>query len=177
MLKITEGNLRKSLKSTFKRMNAPYKLVIVNEETLLEAMTIHLTKKSVFILISSLFVGLFLLFSAIIFFTPLKYYIPGNNNNSISRAKLIQIQRTADSLAKLNAQQEQFIVNLLHVANGSLKQSLDTTLLPEKEINAAFYQNNSQIDRASRYDYLKNQKPDTNVDKSLYKKDSLKDAK
>lgn len=175
MLKITEGNLRKSLKSTFKRMNAPYKLIIVNEETLLETMTIHLTKKSVFILISSLFVGLFLLFSILIFFTPLKYYIPGNNN-TISREKLIQIQRTSDSLAKLNAQQEQFMVNLLHVANGNLKQSLDTNLLSEKEINAAFNQNNNQIDRASRYDYLKNQKPDSNVDKSVYKKDSLKGA-
>jgi hypothetical protein len=121
MLKITEGNLRKSLKSIFKRMNAPYKIIVVNEVTLLEAMTIHLTKKSLFILISSLFVGLFILFSGLIFFTPLKYYIPGNNNNTISRSKLIQIQRTADSLAKLNAQQELFIFNLLHVANGNLK--------------------------------------------------------
>jgi ATP/ADP translocase len=67
MLKITEGKVRKSLKSVFKRMNAPYKLIVVNEETLLEAMTIHLTKKSVFILISSLFVGLFILFSGLIF--------------------------------------------------------------------------------------------------------------
>jgi ATP/ADP translocase len=79
MLKITEGNLRKSLKSIFKRMNAPYKIIVVNEVTLLEAMTIHLTKKSLFILIPSLFVGLFMLFSGLIFFTPLKHYIPGNN--------------------------------------------------------------------------------------------------
>jgi hypothetical protein len=63
---------------------------------------------------------------------------------------------------------------LLHVANGNLKQLLDTTRLSDKEINSAFNQNNNQIDRASQYDYLKNQKPDSNVDKSVYKKDSLK---
>jgi hypothetical protein len=49
--------------------------------------------------------------------------------------------------------------------------------LSDKEINAAFNQNTNQIDRASRYDYLKNHKPDSNVDKFVYKKDSLKGAK
>ena len=62
---------------------------------------------------------------------------------------------------------------MLQVTNGTFKQTLDTNVLSDAEINKAKIQNTNQIDKASKYDYLKNQKPDTNVDKSVYKKDSL----
>jgi len=178
MLKVSEGSLLKSLRGLFRRMNSTYRVTLVNEETLQETLTLHLTKKSLFILMSGLFTGLFLLFSLLIFFTPLKYYIPGNNQGSISREKMIGLQRVADSLSRLNADQEQFIYNLVNVANHQLKPlARDTEMLDKREIQQASLQNAGQIDRASRYEYLKNQVPDSNVDKSVHKKDSLADKK
>ena len=154
-------------------MNAPYKLVVSNEETLQETITMHLTKKGLFVLLSSLFVGLFLLFSLLIFFTPLKYYVPGNNKGEIARKDLFRLQRLSDSLIRLNGLQENYIKNLLMVVNGEIASPPDTQRLSKAEIQAASTQNSNQIDKASRYEYLRNQKPDTNVDKSVHKKDSL----
>lgn len=174
MLKVTEGSLIKTIKRMFKEMNTPHKLVISNAETLQETISIDLTKKSLFLLLSSLFVALFLFFSILIFFTPLKYYVPGNNKDEVARRDLLRLQRMSDSILTLNKVQENYIVNLLQVTNGTFKQTLDTNVLSDAEINKAKIQNTNQIDKASKYDYLKNQKPDTNVDKSVYKKDSLK---
>lgn len=178
MLKVSEGNLLKSLSGIFRRMNSSYRITLVNEESMQESLTVHLTKKSLFVLVSGLFVGLFLLFSLLIFFTPLKYYVPGNNQGSISREKMIALQRTADSLLLMNRHQEQFIFNLLNVANGKVAtEPRDTQPLSKTAIQQASLQNAGQIDRASRYAYLKNQVADSNVDKSVYKKDSLGDKK
>ena len=177
MLKVTEGSLLKSAKRMFKKMNAPYKATITNEETLQEAITIHLTKKTVFFLISSLFILLFMLFSSLIFFTPLKYYVPGNNKGEIARKDLFRLKRMSDSLMTLNQQQENYIANLLNVINGNIKPTLDTQRLTKSAIQQASIQNINQIDRASKYEYLRNQKPDTNVDKSVYKKDSIQTLK
>ena len=173
MLKVTDGSLWRSAKRMFKQMNAPYKLVVSNEETLQETITMHLTKKGLFVLLSSLFVGLFLLFSLLIFFTPLKYYVPGNNKGEIARKDLFRLQRLSDSLIRLNGLQENYIKNLLMVVNGEIASPPDTQRLSKAEIQAASTQNSNQIDKASRYEYLRNQKPDTNVDKSVHKKDSL----
>lgn len=173
MLKVTDGNLWRSAKRMFKQINDPYKLVVSNEETRQETLTLHLTKKGLFVIFSSLFVGLFLLFSILIFFTPLKYYVPGNNKGEIARKDLFKLQRLSDSLIKLNGQQENYIKNLLKVVNGDIVANRDTTGLSKSEIQSASVQNVNQIDKASRYDHLRNQKPDTNVDKSVHKKDSL----
>lgn len=151
-----------------------YKLVVVNEDTMKEAFRMKLTRKKVFILLASLFMTLFILFSLLIFFTPLKYYIPGNNSGDISRHKLIQMQHMADSLQKMNEIQEKFILNIMNVANGTVSKPIDTSILNYNTVKQAEIQNANKIDRASRYEYLKNQKPDTNVDNSVQKKDSVK---
>ena len=128
MLKITEGDITKSLKRIFKQTNSVFRVTIINEETLQEALTLHLTKKSLFIVLSSMFISMFLLFSLLIFFTPLKYYIPGNNNKSISREKLIELQQISDSVTKMNAIQEKYIYNLLQIASGNNEYLNDTSL-------------------------------------------------
>jgi len=70
----------------------------------------------------------------------------------------------------MNALRESYVFNLLNVVNGSFDDKRDTTLLNESEIKAAEANNEKQIDKASRYDYLKNQKIDSNI---VNKKDSI----
>lgn len=172
MIKISGTSLMQILKRFFKSVNAPYKLIAVNEDSLEEVAVIHLTKKSVYIFFSSIFVGMFLLFSIIILFTPLKYYIPGNNQN-VSRYKMLKIQKLADSLQLINQKREQYLYNLITIANGKLVQVKDTSRLSPHEIEMANQQNDLKIDKAGKYDYLKVKKKDTIKTEETVNKDSL----
>ena len=172
MIKFSVGSLSKLLTEFFKKINSPYKVSIVNEDTMQEAIVMHLTKKSVYLFLSSIFIGLFLLFSLVILFTPLRYYIPGNSS-TISRSKLIQIQKLSDSLVKINKSREQFIYNLLLVANGHISSENDTSILTPKQIEQANINNSNQIDHVQKYDYLKSERKDIQLVENVGKKDSL----
>ena len=147
--------------------------MVTNDETMQEAMVIHLTKRSVYLFLSAFLVALFLMFSILIFFTPIRYYIPGYNRD-ISRERLKALQILGDSLGKLNTIREQYVLNLMQVAQGDHAWKKDTQRLSEKEIRAARLENDNRVDRASRYDYLKNQKPDTLQNAQSVDKDTLR---
>jgi hypothetical protein len=150
--------VRSFLRKTLKNVNAPFRLIILNEETQEEALRFQLTKKSVYIFFSSVFVGLFLLFSFLIFFTPLKYYVPGTSQ-SISRNEMIKIQRLSDSLVKMNKAQEKFIANMLAVAKGDETVLRDTARLSQAAMQQAASEVINKVDNASNYNQLRNQKP------------------
>jgi len=172
MIKISGGNLRGILSRFFSRINAPYRVTVINEESMSEALTIHLTKKTVYIFMSTFLVLIFLLLSALFLATPLRFYIPGNNNH-VSRAKLIHLQLLSDSLEKINAIREQYIFNLIRVANGNFNTIQDTTMLTEKQIERSTEQNQNKIDHASKYNYLKNQVNDSVGSSKPMVKDTL----
>jgi hypothetical protein len=65
--------------STLKRLRNRYRLVVMNDDTYEEVVTFKLSRLSVYIALSTIFVLLVGLTVALIIFTPLKYYIPGND--------------------------------------------------------------------------------------------------
>jgi len=71
--------------STFKRLRNRYRLVVMNDDTYEEVVTFKLSRLSVYILMSTIFVVLIGLTVALIVFTPLKYYIPGYDDLKIGR--------------------------------------------------------------------------------------------
>lgn len=172
MIKISGGNIYGILRRFFKKINAPYRMTIINEETMSEALTVHLTKKSVYLFLSTFLVLIFILLTLLFLFTPLRYYVPGNNNN-VARSKLMQLQRLSDSLEKINAIREQYIFNLLNVANGHVSEPFDSSTLSEKQIQLANEQNLNKIDHASKYDYLKSIKKDSLESDEMVGKDTL----
>jgi hypothetical protein len=84
----------------FKNLNAPYRMVFINDETLEEVASFHLTKKSLYTLFSTIFLITILATVCVLLFTPLKYYIPGYGSNTI-RMQTIQLERKVDSLSTL----------------------------------------------------------------------------
>jgi len=62
--------------STFKRLTNRYRLIIMNDHTYEEVVTFKLTRLSVYVLSCFVFVLLVGLTTALISFTPLKFYIP-----------------------------------------------------------------------------------------------------
>jgi len=81
---------------TLKRLRNRYRLVVMNDDTYEEVVTFKLSRLSVYIMLSTIFVLLVGLTVALIVFTPLKYYIPGANTDYKSATELRQLKYKAD---------------------------------------------------------------------------------
>jgi hypothetical protein len=113
---------------TFERLRNRYRLVVMNDDTYEEVVTFRLSRLSVYIMLSTIFVLLVGLTVALIVFTPLKYYIPGYGNVRMDR-EYRQLKYVTDSLEKQVSYQSQYIDGLKKVLNGNVDVKLDTVSL------------------------------------------------
>jgi hypothetical protein len=122
--------------STLERLRNRYRLVVMNDDTYEEVVTFKLSRLSVYIALSTIFVVLVGLTVALIVFTPLKYYIPGYDDLKVGR-EYRQMKYRVDSLEKAVQYQAGYIENIKKVLNGSATGALDTTQLqvPKDEIS------------------------------------------
>ena len=121
--------------STLKRLRNRYRLVVMNEDTYEEVVKFRLSRLSVYIALSTLFVVLVGLTIALIVFTPLKYYLPGvgyGNAKQIREYKALKIR--TDSMENALKYKQQYFDNLQKVLQGTVPK-LDTNklLLPKVE--------------------------------------------
>ena len=115
--------------STLKRLRNHYRLVVMNEDTYEEVVKFKLSRLSVYVALSTLFVVLVGLTIALIVFTPLKYYLPGvgyGNAKQIKEYKLLKIR--TDSLEKAMTYKDRYFEDLQKVLKGSVTK-LDTNKL------------------------------------------------
>jgi hypothetical protein len=122
--------------TTLQRLRNRYRLVVMNEDTYEEVVTFRLSRRSVYVAMSTLFVLLTGLTVALIVFTPLKYYIPGYGSANAGR-EYRQLKYRTDALEKQLKFQAQYIDNIKNLASGNTEMVLDTTQLvePEPEIS------------------------------------------
>jgi len=112
--------------STFKRLRNRYRLVVMNDDTYEEVVTFKLSRFSVYVLMSTIFVVLIGLTVALIVFTPLKYYIPGYDDLKIGR-DYRELKYRTDSLEQQVNYQARYIDGLKKVLKGDVSMKLDTT--------------------------------------------------
>ncbi|MGH2553363.1 MAG: hypothetical protein ACRDEB_06575 [Chitinophagaceae bacterium] len=122
MLKLDAG-------TTLKRLRNRYRLVVMNDDTYEEVVTFKLSRLSVYIMLSTIFVLLVGLTVALIVFTPLKYYIPGANTDYKSAMELRQLKIRVDEIEKQNIQKAQYIDGLKKALIGTNVIQLDTSSL------------------------------------------------
>lgn len=126
-------------KPVAKRLRNRYRLVVMNDDTFEEVITFKLTRLSVYILMSTIFVVLVGLTIALISFTNLRFLIPGYGKQS-SLQELRVLKMRTDSLEKAMGQQQLYLQNLQNVLQGTTPTTvpLDTSLLknlpPTEEI-------------------------------------------
>ncbi len=120
--------------TTLERLQNRYRLVVMNDDTYEEVVTFRLSRMSVYVALSTVFVLLVGLTVALIVFTPLKYYIPGYGNVQVDR-QYRQMKYVTDSLEKQVSYQVQYIDGLKKVLTGNIAIHLDTTQLkvPKQE--------------------------------------------
>ncbi len=118
--------------TTLKRLRNRYRLVVMNEDTYEEVVAFKLSRVSVYIALSTLFVLLVRLTVALIAFTPLKLYIPGYSDaKQVKEYKGLQVK--ADSIERTLIYKQQYIDNIQRVLKGELMKQ-DTTPLKLKSV-------------------------------------------
>jgi hypothetical protein len=121
--------------STLKRLQNRYRLVVMNDDTYEEVVTFKLSRLSVYVFLSTIFVVLTGLTVALIVFTPLKLYIPGYGDVNNTK-ELRELKMRTDSLEQEMRYRDQYFQSLQNVLQGNKTVKLDTTKLkipkPEK---------------------------------------------
>ena len=112
--------------STLKRLRNRYRLVIMNDDTYEEVVTFKLSRLSVYVALSTIFVLLTGLTVALIVFTPLKMYIPGYGDVTNTR-ELRTLKIKTDSLEQAMRYKDQYLESIKDVLQGETPVKLDTT--------------------------------------------------
>ncbi|MEY2596496.1 MAG: hypothetical protein RI965_1768 [Bacteroidota bacterium] len=114
--------------STFKRLTNRYRLIIMNDHTYEELVTFKLTRLSVYVLSCFVFVLLVGLTTALISFTPLKFYIPGYGSQA-ERKELTNLKIKTDSLETYIKNREAYWENVRNIISGKAETVLDTAVI------------------------------------------------
>jgi hypothetical protein len=114
--------------STLKRLQNRYRLVVMNDDTYEEVVTFKLSRLSVYIVLSTIFVLLTGLTVALIVFTPLRMYIPGYGDVNATR-ELRELKVRTDSLEQEMRYRDKYLDNVKSVLQGNVTVKLDTTAL------------------------------------------------
>ncbi len=109
----------KKRKRIIRKLTDKYRLVIMNDETFEERLSMSLTRINVMVLLSVLAIAFSFMIYALFIFTPLKEYIPGYGDVNV-RKDLIEMKSRADSLENTLAQQELWMNNIKDLLEGNL---------------------------------------------------------
>ena len=111
--------------STLKRLQNRYRLVVMNDDTYEEVVTFKLSRMSVYIFLSTIFVVVTGLTVALIVFTPLRMYIPGYGDVNATK-ELRELKVKTDSLEQAVRYKEQYLDNIRNVLQGNVPLTRDT---------------------------------------------------
>ena len=115
--------------TTLQRLRNRYRLVVMNDDTYEEVVTVRLSRLSVYITLCTIFVVLVGLTVALLVFTPLRYYVPGYGSGS-DRRELITLKLQVDSLEQQMKYRDKYLENIQNVLRGTTATvPLDTTQL------------------------------------------------
>ena len=114
--------------STLKRLQNRYRLVVMNDDTYEEVVTFKLSRLSVYIVLSTIFVLVTGLTVALIVFTPLRMYIPGYGDVNATR-ELKDLKMRTDSLEQAIIYKGRYLESVKSVLQGDATVKLDTTAL------------------------------------------------
>jgi len=116
-----------------------YRLVIMNDNTYEEVTSFKLSRMSVYVALSTLFVLLVTITVATVVFTPLRYYIPGYGDLK-QRREFIRLKMRTDSLETAINARDQYLKNIKQVIDGDFSTGkLDTTTIPIPKVDNSTY--------------------------------------
>lgn len=112
------------------RLRHRYRLVIMNDDTFEENLSLRLTPLGFFILLGAITIIMTMLVTSLIAFTPLREYIPGYADVGMRR-ELISLALKSDSLEQALIERNAFTQNLDNILRGNV-HSDSTQNRPDK---------------------------------------------
>lgn len=140
-------------KGYLQRMRFKYRVSVLNENTLNEAWHTHLSRRSLFFWVLLMFLLSFVVFAALIWFTPVKNYLPGYNED-IRHELIVQMERVDSLNDRLRLQMEYLSTMRAVIAGEVVSDSvkpLDSLVLQRRE-SLLEDQSPAMLDFLSRYE-------------------------
>ncbi|MEL0644346.1 M23 family metallopeptidase [Olleya sp. Ti.3.14] len=109
----------KKSKKIKKKLLHKYRLVILNDDTFEERLSLNLTRLNVFILGTISAILLIVLTTILIAFTPLKEYIPGYSSTTLKK-KAVKLSFQTDSLQRTIDLNEKYFASIKQVLQGEV---------------------------------------------------------
>ena len=109
----------KKSKKIKKKLLHRYRLVILNDDTFEERLSLNLTRLNVFVLGTLSAILLIVFTTILIAFTPLKEYIPGYSSTSLKK-KAVKLSFKTDSLQRVIDLNEKYFASIKQVLQGEV---------------------------------------------------------
>lgn len=116
-------------KRVFSNLKSKYRLLLINDRTFEERLSLRLTRINMILLAVAGFIVIAVLVGATIMFTPLKKLVPGYADHDLTRYAY-RSMLMADSLARVLPVQQQYLDNLRRVLSGEIPADSTTRLKP-----------------------------------------------
>lgn len=120
----------KPARKIISKLRDKYRLVILNDKTFEEKASVRLSRLNVSILLSTAIVLFASVIGSLIFFTPIKEYIPGYADVNLRR-ELVRLHLAVDSLEIAASQQDLLLSNIKNVMVGNVLDDKDSLPTPD----------------------------------------------
>ena len=158
------AKFEKKSKKIKKKLLHKYRLVILNDDTFEERLSLNLTRLNVFILGTISAIILIVATTILIAFTPLKEYIPGYSSTTLKK-KAVKLSFKTDSLQRAIDLNEKYFASIKQVLQGEVS----TVQFNKDSIIQAAKQEASQVDlNPIKEDSILRQKVDKEDKYSLF---------
>lgn len=129
---INDPNAKRSWQD---KLSDEYKLVVLNTETFQEISSYDISVRSIYILISSVIIGIGLLVACFIIFTPVRQWIPGYGEVS-GQSEFAELTQTIDEITQQIDNQQTYLAGFrTMLTSGEFPESEELT--PIQELRAA----------------------------------------
>jgi len=125
----------KEKKKLVTKLRNKYRLVILNDDTFEEKLSLKLSRLNVFFVVGILAVTLIAGTTVLIAFTPLKEYIPGYSSTSLRR-KAFNLALEADSLKSQITYNQRYLLNIKNIIDGKPIINFNDSLVSDSVIKA-----------------------------------------
>lgn len=109
----------KKKRKLIERLRDRYRLVVMNDDTFEEKVSLKLSPLSLFILFGTVTIVFISLIISVVAFTPLREYIPGYTDVNLRR-QLIDLTLRTDSMSQSLEEKSLFIENITNIISGNV---------------------------------------------------------
>ena len=136
-------------KTLGKKLRNKYRLVILNDDTFEEKLSLKLSRLNVFFVVGFLFIFLITATTLLISLTPLREYIPGYSSTALRR-KAFELSLATDSLERQLNYNQRYLLNIRNIIEGKPVLNFEDTAISDSIVKAELNKSVSKEDSMLR---------------------------